>query len=361
MPTVSPLPPQPTTATKKANSTATSSTKPRSGNEVSMTLLSTPLSNIPPVTRHSQIIDVDAEYKISVALDLMRDYDHVALPVYGMGVMRESLAPSAVSSNASVSPDSAKTYIGMITILDIVVYLLSETSPPQASDSVTHALQTTPVAAILGETRESSFMTLEHDMSLLDVLQAMTTGTHRVLVENEGEFRMLTQFDVVKYIYENSQADSLIQSVMDTPLTELSLAHSEKEVGFVLVVEDGWSTKKAVSYMSANALQAVAVVRDGSLVGTLSLSDLRKVLLPFLVPDLTIADFLKCAHHVPTLEELPPHVTCSPHDTLRTVMKKVLESHVHRVWVVREENGKIKPVDVVSLTDILSAVIGEVP
>jgi CBS domain-containing protein len=46
-------------------------------------------------------------------------------------------------------------------------------------------------------------------------------------------------------------------------------------------------------------------------------------------------------------------VTVSPDDQLRQVADLLLEKHIHRVVVVREENGKQKPVAVVSDSDLV--------
>lgn len=46
-------------------------------------------------------------------------------------------------------------------------------------------------------------------------------------------------------------------------------------------------------------------------------------------------------------------VTVSPQDTLATVMTLLLERHIHRVVVVREEKNECHPVAVLSAADIL--------
>jgi DeoR family transcriptional regulator, catabolite repression regulator len=53
-------------------------------------------------------------------------------------------------------------------------------------------------------------------------------------------------------------------------------------------------------------------------------------------------------------------VTVAPEDLLGTVANLLLEHHIHRVVVVREENGKPKPVAVVSDTDLIYHMMKEV-
>ena len=53
-------------------------------------------------------------------------------------------------------------------------------------------------------------------------------------------------------------------------------------------------------------------------------------------------------------------VTVSPDDQLRDVADLLLEKHIHRVIVVREENGKQQPVAVVSDSDLVYHLMKEV-
>jgi CBS domain-containing protein len=53
-------------------------------------------------------------------------------------------------------------------------------------------------------------------------------------------------------------------------------------------------------------------------------------------------------------------ITVGPEDLLSTVANLLLEHHIHRVVVVREENGKHKPVAVISGTDLIYHMMKEV-
>jgi CBS domain-containing protein len=53
-------------------------------------------------------------------------------------------------------------------------------------------------------------------------------------------------------------------------------------------------------------------------------------------------------------------ITIAPEDLLSDVANLLLEHHIHRVVVVREENGKHKPVAVVSGTDLIYHMMKEV-
>jgi CBS domain-containing protein len=53
-------------------------------------------------------------------------------------------------------------------------------------------------------------------------------------------------------------------------------------------------------------------------------------------------------------------IAVTPEDLLGTVAKLLLDHHIHRVVVVREENGKQKPMAVVSATDLIYHMMKEI-
>ena len=53
-------------------------------------------------------------------------------------------------------------------------------------------------------------------------------------------------------------------------------------------------------------------------------------------------------------------ITAAPEDLLSTVANLLLDHHIHRVVVVRDEHGKQKPLAVVSATDLIYHMMKEV-
>lgn len=53
-------------------------------------------------------------------------------------------------------------------------------------------------------------------------------------------------------------------------------------------------------------------------------------------------------------------ITVAPEDSINSVAQLLLDHHIHRVVVVREENGKRKPVAVVSDTDLIYHIAKEI-
>jgi CBS domain-containing protein len=65
--------------------------------------------------------------------------------------------------------------------------------------------------------------------------------------------------------------------------------------------------------------------------------------------------------HLPAGEYMTRDVIAvTPEDLLGTVAKLLLDHHIHRVVVVREENGKQKPMAVVSATDLIYHMMKEI-
>lgn len=87
----------------------------------------------------------------------------------------------------------------------------------------------------------------------------------------------------------------------------------------------------------------------------------------YLAGVITRADVLRCYLAHEDWEQQPVGeymtrevVTVMPEDQLRHVADLLLEKHIHRVIVVREENGKQKPVAVVSDSDLVYHLMKEV-
>jgi CBS domain-containing protein len=53
-------------------------------------------------------------------------------------------------------------------------------------------------------------------------------------------------------------------------------------------------------------------------------------------------------------------VTVTPQDLLSTVANLLLDHHIHRVVVVRDENGQPKPLAVVSDTDLIYHMVRDI-
>jgi CBS domain-containing protein len=108
---------------------------------------------------------------------------------------------------------------------------------------------------------------------------------------------------------------------------------------------------EAVTQMVNHDISCLVVTgRDGYLAGIITRND---ALRGYLASD----DW----QHLPVGDYMTRDVvTVTPQDLLATVANLLLDHHIHRVVVVREENGRHKPLAVVSDTDLIYHMMKEI-
>ncbi|KAJ3410719.1 hypothetical protein HDV05_003465 [Chytridiales sp. JEL 0842] len=351
-------------------------------------LLLTPLAQVVDPSR--ELYDARDTQSLRSVMQVLADRNILAVPVYSSNPDMEHLGV--------LDPCTNKTYIGMLSLLDIITYQLSQ--PP--NDEKFDALGD-PVSRALGMSMEGKrFWVAPWNATLEDGMIPLTEGVHRLLVpvvkrggregrDGEYEYHMCSQMDVVEYLYRHLDTDSVVQAKADSTLEELGLVSFEdstsstdglggppSNTSTVISIESHWPASKAFKFMTFHSLHAVAVMHhpphDSSsdslnsstsslhpaqFIGTLSLSDLRHVPTTYLMSNPTILSLLLKLRKVASISDLPPPIACNRHSTLRQVMRMVVERRVHRVWVVedgREEGGGVLR-DVVSLTNVIQAFV----
>jgi CBS domain-containing protein len=184
-----------------------------------------------------------------------------------------------------------------------------------------------------------------HD-EVAKLLDSFVKGIHRVVVLHEGSIpensEVCTQADFVRWIYH---CHSAFGRNTDKSLDALGLASGTTPV----TVTDKETALDAFRKAAAKDIMAVGVVdAAGRLVATISASDLRAMdgeHLRFVT--LNVMEFLK--KYSP--RSINP-VSASKYCTLRTVVAKMLQHRIHRVWICDADH---KPVAVVSMTDVIRA------
>jgi CBS domain-containing protein len=101
---------------------------------------------------------------------------------------------------------------------------------------------------------------------------------------------------------------------------------------------------EATRRMVAEDISALVIIDEhGALAGILSRTDIiRAAITNEAWAELPISQFSN-----------PQVVTVTPEATLRDVGMVLLDRHIHRVVVVRDENGVKRPVSVISAADIV--------
>ncbi|PIN22039.1 5'-AMP-activated protein kinase, gamma subunit [Handroanthus impetiginosus] len=255
-----------------------------------------------------------------------------------------------------------KHHIGMVTMLDILAHIARNYADAAEGDGgdLERRLQV-PVSGIIGQCRESlSLWTLNYCMEMF------SKGIHRTLVpldshmenisgvklvESASSYRMVTKMDLLKEL--GAVSDIYVIGVLDkTKVIDAIRCMNQASLNAVPIVESSQEMEKSHGQLLNG--------KDKKLVGTFSATDLRGCPISLLRSCLqqNVVDFINRLSEIPlheasglrnSTEEL---ITCRPESLLGEVVEKVVNNHVHRVWIV-DESGLLA--GLISLTDIIRA------
>eukprot|EP00475_Leptophrys_vorax_P014616 TRINITY_DN2090_c0_g1_i2.p1 TRINITY_DN2090_c0_g1~~TRINITY_DN2090_c0_g1_i2.p1 ORF type:complete len:146 (-),score=45.28 TRINITY_DN2090_c0_g1_i2:28-465(-) len=128
----------------------------------------------------------------------------------------------------------------------------------------------------------------------------------------------------------------------------------------VVSVQNNVPTIEVFQLMERNNLSGIAVLNDeGRIIGATSGTDL-KLFLQFSVRaslDLTIMQFLNMIRQE-SLRATVPVLVCEETSTLGSVVAKLAATREHRIFVI-DSNKSFKPIKVISLSDVLAAIVAE--
>mmetsp|Transcript_8682 Transcript_8682/g.20485 ORF Transcript_8682/g.20485 Transcript_8682/m.20485 type:complete len:326 (+) Transcript_8682:229-1206(+) len=194
--------------------------------------------------------------------------------------------------------------------------------------------------------RVRPFPTFQPDVSLLEIAQALASGSHIIGIlggdaEKGGLSRVVTQGMLLKFVAPAlSNTPTPVKAAMTSPVTSIRVTDPVLK-GFDLMAS------KHVSSLAA-------VDENGMIIHNMSTSDVRIYFGTSEIEATTdlnmpLEDFLakkrtSGAKH----KTMAPISVCKEDDDLSSVVTKLVKTGYHRVWVVREK----KPVGVLSLTDV---------
>ncbi|KAL6054637.1 cell separation during budding [Balamuthia mandrillaris] len=265
--------------------------------------------------------------------------------------------------------DDAKLCIGMVSIHDLVALALEIADYVPAMDnhgrlqeeelqkqrSYWHAQRVKPIVDL---SRKNEVVPLECNATAWDALVVLAQGVPRVPVLSQDLQRIdaiISQSLMVKFLYDNidkfpQKAKRLVHQIIH--LNEPGRPH-------VISVDEDATTIQAFRLIQNHGITAVAVVNaGGQIVGVISATDIELIggddWLNHLL-FIPCKDFLTYVQQKNAMENLPPVIDCTPTKTLEGVMKLMVEHHVHRVFVVFTQRGRLKEelVGIVSMKEVL--------
>lgn len=351
----------------------------------------------------SSLVAVHESTPLSDALSTLKTANILAVPVY--------MVPP--------NEPSGKVFTGIVSVSDILAWTVFqkmfddmtkvekdvESEFQNYLDTIQEETEffKTRVGDLVGRSRESSeSWTLHSGDPVSALLQMMTTAQyHRVLiiddealgastVDDDGGVNvppsgsslvMVTQTDLIQYLHqafpehsefpvdamktllgmECGEVAQLAVRRMPAELVDpnqVARPHGTAAKPKVLTVRDDVSALNAFRTLFMHRVSSLAVVNDkGGLVANLSVSDLRGMTMSNLETLLDpVFSFLESESRTKEQIKSDQLRVVSEQDTLNTAMKIMLDSHIHRVWILGEQDVAK---GVVTMTDALSVFVPE--
>jgi CBS domain-containing protein len=265
-----------------------------------------------------------------------------------------------ITALAVASADTGK-YTGIVNLFDILFFLVLCAFPDTGATAEQlnkKAIEkmAAPVGEILGleDVERESFRLWEFAETdpMSKLLDALSKGVHRVLVQTAAGPVLLSQTDVVKYVH-------LVfgkEVEMDRKLKELKLVPSRpfgKSGQNTVLAVVGTTALSAYKKMAKEGVTAIPVVdKNNQVVATLSASELRGIAPAHLHDLLLPVEKFVEARAASTKHHHASQITVDAEKgTLRDVIVKLGDAKVHHVWVTQSD-GKLS--GVVSMTDLMS-------
>ncbi|CAO3672031.1 unnamed protein product [Rhizopus stolonifer] len=270
------------------------------------------IQKVKPVEQQRELIDLPDTATIEEALDLLLAQDIRSVPIY---------------------QPKTKKYIKIVSALDLLRLLCTQAK----DDFDEHVLQITLKEAI----PLSEHLTVLKSTNSIAKLIQLFTIEHRVLVEQNQSYVLLSQVDLIYYLQlENHHLGS---TLLDLSVSEIKSLGIHSKENFKITAIDAF-LKLGVD----NRLSALPIVDDlGDFVTELSASDLRglnKERWSSLKKPVVM--YLKESHG-----ELLPPKTCHDQFTLSQVLSAFSLRKANRLWWM-DGQGQLQ--GVVTLTDIIS-------
>jgi len=286
-------------------------------------LASTPVTAL---TGGRGLIDVDKDATVSDTLKVLADNHLLGVPVK--------------------DADQPDGYRGFVDVLDLVT-LLVEINKDNHGSLDFERFRTQPIGDAVDRSKKDEWVTVEPTESLLTVLGRFSKGLHRVAVlAGDGSQKVAsvaTQTDALRFMLQQEES---LKDVMSKSLAQLKLV---KE--WVLFVSKNDRAINAYKKMHEHKVSAMAVLDDKTLVASILASDLRNIATAKGLKVLTLPnlDFISKQRG----GDLSISAICRPDDLLGDIIKKIVEHHYHRLWVV---DHQMHPIGVVSLTDVCGVI-----
>jgi len=262
--------------------------------------------------------------------------------------------------SAPVYDNEKRKYIGFIDMNDFVTFIVQvykekkegiEKEDFRKLLSQKRHFFTETVNRISDISKIDPFRSLASGRPLLEAVRLLASGIHRVPIIKDGRvINVLSQSAVVNWIAKN------VDHVKNDP--KLFKTVGELRLGLTQVVSLPQYAKviEALTVLHEQKMSAVALhAENGTLLGVFSNYDIKAFFKNPSFPDLvqkTALQFLS-ANRQTEIEARSTVIDTSVDTSFINVIKKLAVTQVHRLYITKD----LKPLGVISLTDILHEVI----
>jgi len=260
-------------------------------------------------------------------------------------------------------------YYGFLDVYDIVKFVIdffgekvetlkdSEDWFKLASSSEEFSKKTVNDVMRYPLTKRNPFFPIKSGFSLFSAIEAMARehGLHRIPVIDTDRklITVVTQSQIVDILIRNMD---ILGEKKDKPVSFTECYFED-----VISVHEESVAVEAFRLMVEKNVSGLAVInKEGKLVGNISLKDLKAMstdLRLFWRLYQTVHNFLQKVrqeNNEKSGDRPRTIVTVKPNDTLETVIKRLKEHKIHRVYIVDDNK---KPIGIISLKDVLKEII----
>jgi len=206
-------------------------------------------------------------------------------------------------------------------------------------------------------TRRNPFFPIHEGYSLFSAIEGMARerGLHRIPVINEDRklITIITQSQLVSILSRNLD---ILGDKKDKPVYAMSNYFEE----VISIHEDSLAIEAFRTMVDKNVSGLAVIDKEGKLTAAISMKDLKAMSTDarlFWRLYQTVHNFLlkiRKENNETSGDRPRTIVTVKPSDTLETVVKKLAEQKVHRIFITDDHK---KPVGVISLKDVLQEII----
>lgn len=260
--------------------------------------------------------------------------------------------------------DSQRKYVGMIDLLDLVTLIVLMSDAKQLVDIFSHQqvtwdqylahenhiLANQKISEVCDFSERNPWCPVWDGTplnSLLDMF-GVAGGLHRVPVvdENGKVVGFVTQTTVLRFLA--AYLPMYFPTLLVKSIDNFSIGSSN-----IAKVQADATVFDAFHMLIDRSVSGLAVIENGKLYGCISASDLRgsKDIELFTNLRLKVGEFIDSSTARGNITHPLHPIVVTPDDTVATMLTKILNHHIHRVFLLDDKGA---PKAVISLGDVLS-------